>query len=341
MKKTLLFTALTVSLIGNAQSLTQANEAAIAETQTMYVCDSFVDRQENVTGTGITWDFTALEAYSGETRDYLVADATVSPFYSDFGTSVKSLKIGAIETFYNSTAASRISQGFVYVEPTLGNVVATFETDEAILVTYPFSNGDSFNDAFSGTLSVPSMGDSPLSGEIDVTIDGEGTLNLPNGVSYSNVIRLVSRDSSFSTVNVPIIGATDVIIERTQHEYYDIANSNMPVLMVTNIKMISSVINDEQTVVLASDDPMQYLGLNNVSEVNFTVSPNPTTDKITVTGQFSADANYTIVSQNGKVLSSASLNNGTTIDISSLANGMYFLNINSNGNTSSKAIVKK
>ena len=81
MKKTLLFTALTVSLIGNAQSLTQANEAAIAETQTMYVCDSFVDRQENVTGTGITWDFTALEAYSGETRDYLVADATVSPFY--------------------------------------------------------------------------------------------------------------------------------------------------------------------------------------------------------------------------------------------------------------------
>lgn len=341
MKKTLLFTTLTVAFFGNTQSLTQANEAAIGETQVMYVCDSFVDKQDNVTGTGITWDFTALAAYSGETRDYLIGDATASTFYSDFGTSVKSLKIGAIETFYNSSAASRISQGFVYTEPTLGDVKATFETDDAELVQYPMVYGNSFTDAFSGTLNVPSMGNSSLSGEIDVIIDGQGTLNLPNGVTYTNVIRLVSMDSSFSTVMAPIIGATDVIIERTQYEYYDITNSNMPVLMITTIKMISSVINDEQTVVLTSDDPMQYLGLNNSAEVNFTVSPNPSTDKITVTGEFSSDASYSIVNQNGQVLSSSTLNNGTTIDISSFANGLYFLNISSNGNTTSKTIVKK
>ena len=33
--------------------------------------------------------------------------------------------------------------------------------------------------------------------------------------------------------------------------------------------MISSVLNDEQTLVLASDDPMQYVGLNNAALVNF------------------------------------------------------------------------
>jgi len=341
MKKTLLFTTLTVAFLGNAQSLTQLNEAAVAETQTMYVCDSFVDRQETNTGTGITWDFTALDAYSGETRVYLVGDATTSPFYSDFGTSVKSLKIGAIETFYNSSASSRISQGFVYVEPTLGDVKATFEINDAELVQYPMVYGDAFSDVFSGTLNVPSMGTSTLSGEIDVTIDGLGTLNLPNGVTYTNVIRLVSMDSTFSTVNAPIIGATDVIIERTQYEYYDIANSNMPVLMITTIKMISSVLNDEQTLVLASDDPMQYVGLNNAALVNFTVSPNPSSDEIIVAGEFSSDATYTLIDQNGSVLSSSSVNNGTIIDISSFANGMYFLNINSNGNTTSKTIVKK
>ena len=339
MKKTLLFTTLSVAFLGNTQSLTQANEAGVGENQTMFVCDSFVDLQDNVVGNTAVWDYTGLAAYIGETRDYIIGDATASPFTADFATSVKTLKIGAIETFYNSSVSARISQGFVYTEPTLGNVKATFEIDDAELVNYPMIYGDVFNDVFSGTLDVPSLGTSPLSGEIDVTIDGQGTLNLPNGVSYSNVIRVKSLDSTFSTVNSPF-GPMDVIIERTQYEYYNISNSNMPVLMITNIKMISSVLNDEQTLVLASDDPMQYLAVDKNSAVNFTISPNPAADKITITGEFSNDASYTIVDQNGRVLSSCSINSVAIIDISSFSNGIYFLNINSNGNTTSKTIVK-
>lgn len=341
MKKTLLFTTLTVAFIGNSQTLTQANEAGIGESQTMYVCDSFVDRQDNNVGTGITWDFTALAAYSGETRLFEVIDATTSPFTSDYPYSQKTLKLGAIETFYNSSSMLRSSQGFVYVEPTLGNIVATFEVDSADLVSYPFANGNSFNDTYSGTLNIPSIGTSAVSGEIDVTIDGMGTLNLPNGVSYSNVIRLRSADSTYSMVNIPIIGSSPVVIKRTQHEYYDITNSNMPVLIITNIELVSALLNDEQTLVLASDDPMQYVGLNNNTAIDFTISPNPATDKVTLTGDFSNDATGTVVDQNGSVLLTTSVKNGTTIDVSTFANGMYFLNINSNGNTTSKTIVKK
>lgn len=341
MKKTLLFTTLTVAFLGNAQSLTQANEAAIGENQTMYVCDSFVDRQENVVGTGITWDFTDLDAYYGETRDYEILDATSSTFSSDFPFSQKTLKLGAIETYYNSNSMLRSSQGFVYDEPNLGDVVATFEIDSANLVAYPFAYGNSFNDTYSGTLTNSNIGTASLSGEIDVTIDGMGTLNLPNSVTYSNVIRLKSADSTYALVTLPIIGPSPVIIERTQYEYYDIANSNMPVLIITNIKLSSALLNEDQTLVLASDDPMQYLGLNNKTAVNFTISPNPSTDKITLTGEFSNDATGTVVDQNGRVMLTTSVKNGTTIDISTFANGMYFLNINSKGNTTSKTIVKK
>jgi len=340
MKKTLLFTTLSIAFLGNTQSLTQANEAVIGAAQTMYVCDSFVDVQSNVVGTGITWDFTDLLGYGGETRDYEIGDATASPFTSDFSSSVKTLKIGAIETFYNSSASDKVSQGFVYTEPNLGDVVATFDGNEAELVNYPMAYGDDFTDAFSGTLNVPGFGGSALSGEIYVTIDGQGTLNLPNGVSYTNVIRVLSMDSTFSSVASPF-GTIDVIIERTQYEYYDIANSSLPKLMITNIKLISSLLNDEQTLVLTSDDPMQYLGLNNSTAVNFTVSPNPSTDKITLTGDFSNDATGTVVDQNGRVLLTTSVKNGTTIDVSTFENGMYFLNINSNGNRTSKTIVKK
>jgi len=338
MKKTLLFTALTIGFIGNSQSLTQANEAAIGEMQAMFVCDSFVDMQENVTGSGITWDFTTLDAYSGQTRDYEILDASTSPFYSDFSTSTKTLKVASIETFYNSIT-DKVSQGFVYDEPSLGDIKATFETDEANLVVYDMSFGDSFNDTYSGTLDIPSFGQSPLSGEINVIVDGQGTLNLPNGVSYSNVIRVVSMDSSYSALTSPF--PTEVIIERTQYEYYDIANSNLPVLLITNIKLINSIYNDEQTLVLAVDDPMRYVGLNNNTDVTFTVSPNPASDQITVTGEFSSDAIYTIIDQSGRKLSNGAISNGKTIDISSFDNGMYFLNISSNGNSTSKTIVKK
>ena len=338
MKKTLLFTTLTVAFLGNAQSLTQANEPAIGETQAMFLCDSFIDKQPNVVGTGITWDYTDLAAYSGQTRDYEIGDATTAPYASDFTTSVKTFKTANITGYFNSSATERVSQGFVFDGLPIGDVIADFDTDEGILATYPMAFGAVSVDNYSGTLhytlGVPST--TPLSGTVVVMIDGQGTLNLPNN-TYTNVIRVVTTDSSNATIS----GLGEIIIERTQYEYFDHATSNLPVFAITTIKMTSAVLNQEETVVLSKDDPMQYLSLNNTAEVNFTVSPNPSTDKVTITGEFSSDASYSIVNQNGQVLSSSALNNGTTIDISSFANGMYFLNINSNGNTTSKTIVKK
>ena len=221
----------------------------------------------------------------------------------------------------------------------LATINYIFCSDKYLLsINQQFLNHDTYTDII--TFGLHDKG-TPVVAEVYISTDRVKENAATHGVTYTNVIRLVSMDSTFSTVNAPIIGATDVIIERTQYEYYDIANSNMPVLMITTIKMISSVLNDEQTLVLASDDPMQYVGLNNAALVNFTVSPNPSSDEIIVAGEFSSDATYTLIDQNGSVLSSSSVNNGTIIDISSFANGMYFLNINSNGNTTSKTIVKK
>lgn len=343
MKKTLLFTALTVTFLGNAQSLTQANEAAIGANQTMFVCDSFIDKQDGNSGSSsITWDFTDLAAYAGQTRDYEIGDATASSFSSNFPFSQKTLKIGAIETFYNSNVTLRASQGFVYSDPgTIGDVLATFETDSAELVNYPMAYGESFTDAFSGTLDISNYSVStPLSGEIRVAIDGQGTLQLPT-VTYNDVIRVKSTDSTFAVITIAPLPPSDVIIERTQYEYYDINNSNLPVLTITTIKMTSALYNQEQTLVLASDDPMQIVGLNDNNSVEFTVSPNPSTDNITLTGEFSADATGTIVDQKGQVVLTTSVKNGSSIDISNFANGLYFLNVKSNGTTTSKTIVKK
>ncbi len=335
MKKTLLFTALTLAFFGNTQSLTQANEAPIGTDQTMFLCDSFIVNYENTTGAGVTWDYTMLAAYYGETRDYTVDDATTDPNASDFPTSQKTMALGVnIATFYNSTVSERSSQGFVFNEPTIGEIIATFDVNEAKLVEYPFSNGDAFSDTYSGTLDTP-FGSSALSGVIDVTIDGQGTLNLPNGISLPDVIRLKSSDSSYTF----LFG--DIVIKRTVFEYYDLANSNLPVLILATVEINSVPLNNAETIVLYVNDPMQYVGLEENSAVDFTVSPNPSSNKVTISGELSIDATATIVDRSGRILLTSAVSNGTSLDISSFDSGLYFLKITDKGTSTTKSIVKK
>lgn len=336
MKKTLLFTALTLTFFGSAQTLTQANEPAIGTDQTMFLCDSFIVNYENTTGAGVTWDYTGLAAYYGETRNYVIGDATTDPFASDFPTSEKTMVLGVnIATFYTSTASERSSQGFVFSEPTIGDVIATFDVNEAKLLEYPFSNGDSFTDAYSGTLYSPA-GTTPLSGEIEVTIDGQGTLNLPNGVSLTDVIRLKSSDSSYTSTM-----AGDVIIKRTVYEYYNLSNSDLPVLIIASVEINSLILNNAETIVLYANDPMQYVGVNENTSIDFTVSPNPSSDIVTISGELSNDAVAAIIDQNGRVLMTTAVSNGSTLDISTFENGMYFVKISDNGTSTTKTIVKK
>jgi len=337
MKKTLLFTALTLAFFGNTQSLTQANEAPIGTDQTMFLCDSFIVNYENTTGAGVTWDYTMLAAYYGETRNYTVGDATTDPNASDFPSSEKTLAIGSnISTFYNSTATEKMSQGFVYNDPSLGSpIIAVFDVNEAKFLDYPFSNGNSFTDTYSGTLESPA-GTTALSGEIDVIIDGQGTLDLPNGISLTDVIRLKSSDSSYTSTF-----AGDVIIKRQVYEYYDLANSNVPVLILATVEINSAVINNAETIVLYANDPMQYVGLEENAAVEFTVSPNPSSNKVTITGELSIDATATIVDRSGRILSTSAVSNGTSLDISSFDSGLYFLKITDKGTSTTKSIVKK
>ena len=337
MKKTLLFTALTLTFLGNAQSLTQANEGAIGTDQTMYLCDSFIVNYENTTGAGVTWDYTGLEAYYGETRNYVIGDATTDANASDFPTSQKTMALGVnITTFYNSTATERSSQGFVFYEPSLPDpIIAVFDVNEAKLLDYPFANGDSFSDTYSGTLTSPA-GTSALSGEIDVTIDGQGTLNLPNGVSMTDVIRLKSSDSSYTST---MFG--DVIIKRTVYEYYNLSNSNLPVLIIATVEINSLAINNAETIVLYANDPLQYVGVNENGSIDFTVSPNPSSDIVTISGELSDDAVAAIIDQNGRVLITTAVSNGSKLDISTFNNGMYFVKISDNGTSTTKTIVKK
>lgn len=343
MKKTLLFAALTIAFAGNSQSLTQANEAAIGANVTMYVCDS-LDAYASTQGAGVTWDYSGVIGLSGQTRVIGVDDPSTTTNAASFPTSTFAISAGTLlSSYYTSTATERMSQGFVFNEPTLGDVVATFDVDEAKAMDYPFSNGSSLVDDFEGEINFTFSGfpqTSAVTGTIHASIDGQGTLMLPGATTISNVIRYKTIDTTYA--NVVVLG--DIEIIRNQYEYYDIANTSLPVFTHTTLiaqNVGSTTPISAQTLVLSSVEADDFVSLNEANSFEFGVYPNPATNEITLNGDFTSNAVATIYDQSGRIVLSSTITSGSNLNISSLESGIYIVSIQDNGAISTTNIVKK
>mgnify|MGYP000585272621 CR=1 FL=1 len=342
MKKKLLFIALVASSMANAQSLTQANEPAIGESASMFLVDSFATNYAGVTGTNVTWDYSNLAGYENETRMIQVVDPATTADAASFPTSTKAYDLaGTIVTYYTSTSGERSSQGFRFTEPTMGDVVSQYDTDELIMVTYPFANGSSLTDAYSGSVSynigLPTT--ESLSGNAYAWIDGQGTLELPLGVTLTDVIRYKSIDTAYSTA--PIIGAVEII--REQYEYYIHSIQNLPVFIHASIKIQQPAAAPlgEVSLVLSYYETEEYVGLEEEDKAQFSVYPNPANDVITIKGDLTNSTSASVIDQSGRVLKTFNPSINNTVNIADLNSGMYILSIESKGTIQTVQIIKK
>lgn len=344
MKRILLVATLATSFTGMAQSLTQANEPTIGETQDMFLCDSFANTYAGTTGASVTWDYSLLEKYAGLIRTVTIEDATTAPNAASFPTSTKTIKVeNSLTTYFNSTSTERVSQGFVFNEPSFGELVAVFDTDEEKLVEYPFSNGSSLSDDYAGTLYFEFNGlpMSPVAaGSCQAWIDGQGTLLMPDGSTILDAIRYKMIDTS--TTNIQLFG--DLEIVRTQYEYYDITNSNLPVLTLSRLLIQQpggGLPLADNSIVLSSVSPTGNVGLFTNDLISFETYPNPTSGNVTLKGDFDADATAAVYDQSGRLLITQKAINGSSIDLSNFNTGMYLLKVTSNGASGTKTIVKQ
>lgn len=342
MKKPLLFTFLLAASFSQAQ-MTQANEPAIGANSTLFVVDSFATNYSGTTGAGVTWDYSTITGYGGNTSDVEMLDPSTDPNSSNFSGATKLLSVGTIKQFYTSTASERTSQGFYYTEATLGDVAVTYENDPGILCTYPFAQGGATStDNYSGNISFSFNGlpiNESVTGTIEAQIDGEGTLMFPGGNNVSGVIRYHSEENAATTL--PIVGAVDVV--KNQYEYYDYASSNLPIFIHLSISISPQgggpAITETSLVLSKYDGPAA--SVNELEQFDFTVAPNPAQDQIKVFGEFDANATAQLLDASGRVMETLNVSNGQTIDISNLNSGMYLLTINNAGQTTTKTVVKK
>lgn len=341
MKKTLLLSALSLSLYSSAQ-MTQSNEPVIGTLNSMHVCDSFATNYDGVTGAGVTWDYSELSGYDFQ-LDVQAVDPTTTTYASDFSSSTYAVKVGnSLTTYYSSTATERLSQGFVFSEASLGDVIATFSGNEELVVNYPFALSNSLTDDFSGNLGYLGGLSTTADGTGYAQIDGSGTLEIM-GTTLSNVIRYKLVDTSWATITLPFpLGDMEFI--RRQYEYYDYTVSNLPVLIhstitVQNVGSTNPI--SEQSLVLSYYAPTTFVGLDENANDQFTVYPNPTNDEIRINGTFSDGASVEILDQTGRVVVQSSLTQGQVISLASLTDGIYLVRIADQGQSTTTSIVKK
>ncbi len=317
MKKTLIC-LIFAPLFASAQNFNLANEASIGSLQSLFLCDSNTFSYAATVGSNVTWDYSQLAGIFGVVKDVQIKDATLDPEYASFSGAQKTMEIGStLRTFYSSDASSRISQGFVFNEVSLGNVVASWPVNNELLMNYPFALGSSTSDVFDGTITSTTTGTIPTNGVSVTSADGIGTLLLPGGTSYSNVLRFHLKDSATA-----IVFNTPVHFVRNQFEYYDFTISNLPIFLYSNIKVQSALLNNSSTLVLSKDQPTTFVGLEENSMDSFTIYPNPVQNKLEIDG--SLDPKEITIWDLKGAIQNYTLEN-STLDVTQLPAGVYLL----------------
>jgi hypothetical protein len=300
----------------------------------MYVCDSNYSDFSSTSGTGVTWDFSAITGFSDVPTKVLTVSAP--PLGSPYSTSTKSTIIpGFISSYWTSTTTDRTSQGFIFSEATVGDVVIQYDVNEEKIMDYPFAITNTFTDTYSGTLTNPTIAASgtPCTGSIVSAIDGLGTLILPGAISMTNVLRHKIIETTNATVFFQ-----PVTITRTQFDYYDV-NSGLPVFTHCSMDVASPVLNTTINLVLSSVQPSVLVGVNENTAMDFMMYPNPTQGSVTVKGDFSSDASLVVLDQAGRTVSSLNtLTNGSTIDLTSVEKGIYLVVITNKGVKTTKSV---
>lgn len=322
----------------NAQ-FTFDNSPAIGDGTTLYLMDSLAPSYSEIVGEGVTWDYSNYGGYAGETRAVTIFDATETEFHEEYPGATAAMDLeGMLLTFYSNNEDERISQGFVFSEPSFGDVVVTLDEDPQTLYEYPFDFGDGFDDTYAGSTEMMGM-PAALSGSSTVSVDGKGTLILAEN-EYEDVLRY--RIADVGTVE-SLIGPLELV--RTQYEYYDHSDGNLPVFVYSSITIYQQGGTEpfmEMFVVMGKDQPAFTVGLEENVLAQAVVYPNPATDVLTINLPASVEkADVIITDALGREVYKAELGVTNTIDVSTFNKGTYSARISNGDYVTVKNIVVK
>jgi hypothetical protein len=323
-------------LLSTAQTITQSfNEPSVGDVDKNYTLDTSAyttGLPNNISGNNVVWDFTKVAGAFPIVFDSIIAPSA-APGGSAFPTATYAQKRGTIVSFFKSVTSPQQTE-WLSATSSSPSLTVTF-TNSALVATYPISFGYSHTDPVTGTFKYNNT-TGACNGSITVTADGTGTVNFPNGITFTNVIRLKSVEQLTMSTTFPI-GS----ISQSIYSYYA-PGFKYPVISVQyqNYQLLVGT----PTITAAAYGNFNYFTVTGINEQFITadlkVFPNPFTDNLNL----SAD-NAGLVKElrfynlMGEMVSAAASTD--LISFEDLPPGVYLLEIRSLRGSSYQKVIRQ
>lgn len=336
MRKLLLLFSIVYSISAGAQSLVMtkaAFEPVVGDTNKAYVVDtSYYTLGLNVglTGANTLWTYNNLLA-SGNIITSAYVDPSAVPASTNYAGCTIVQKSGALNTFYKSVSSPSTQTEFQGINSS--SITMNF-SNTAVNMRYPFTFGNVITDNFGGAFTFSLSG--TASGNATVIADGSGTLVLPNGGVYNNVLRVKSiQNTNFSAL---IIGGT---MKQTTYAWYD-ASQKFPILSI-NYQSISISGSGSPTItaqVLGNKNNF-VIGINEqqVDPASVLIYPNPTSEEINIHSTSFQVLSIRLINSIGQEV--MYVENADRLATSKLAKGVYLAELKTNKGIVRKKLIKE
>lgn len=341
MKKALLIVLLFVIGVSNGQTTitalngilnTEWNSTDGQDFRTAVRFDASSSFSQEATGPNQVWDISGFTQLPG-TIQYTNTMAGIDVLMDYPGTILVSTATASssLGSYFNNVSYGSGSlpgfTGFSDNELTLNYI-----TNNINLGSFPKTYGSSYSDTVAGNY-VFGMYEGTFTGTFTTAVDAYGTMN-----SSADGIVDVTRVKTVENLQISYPGSGVVgTFVQTTYRYFR-ALDLWPYVKSTNreINIIPLELNTNSTTIEKAN--FAFLSVPNLAvDKTISIHPNPTTNSINVNSSQEINS-LTVMDQLGKIV--LTKNKSSTIDVSGLQSGIYFVKIVTDGGSGVKKFVK-
>ena len=279
-------------------------------------------------GPNAVWDF-STSAFSGAEFPYTAQTAASTPYAAQFPNATMAL-YGDFGFGYSNYAYFDLSNGYtehggIFLDS--GAVQPRVFSDPKTYFSTPLTASSSGIDSYD-LLTNTAFGDLQSSGTLTWTVDGYGTLKLPNA-TYTNVLRVYGVENETNTIlfdGVPMF--TSELVRETW--WWVKAGIPHPLLV------FSVDTEDGESEVTGQAALVSFngaTGIRDLAELPMRVYPNPVRDVVTMELEATGTVQYRVFDALGREVLQGSMAAGGTqrhsIHVAALTAGFYQLEVRS------------
>lgn len=337
MKKTLLAVSLVIPFCLSAQITITKNDLPMGGDILAQENATFIGTfDETDTGPNHVWNFDETNlTLTGNIQQTECVDISTTPFAyqiffnspfdsehnSDFAVGLASLGGNmqglpiTLEDIYSYYQNSNSRYAIVGVGATVSGIPIPQQASPVdIVYDYPVAFGDNQTSVSQQVIQIPSLGYRKTDQTRVNVVDGWGTVNF-FGTSY-NALRIKTTINASDSIYVDMLGFGFQFDRPEAIEYKFLVHEWMVPLVQVNYTAGAN------SGVLVASQPINVL---ESTAPQFAVYPNPTTDYLTVKWDGAVNEPFAVFNMEGKRVKEGVLSDNSQVQVSELANGLYFM----------------